>query len=334
MSKERSGEPGEIPVLLRTRPSGLGPVEEVVRKLVDLSAMALSPLIRFGTSTWSYEGWQGQVYIRQYAKSTFARECLEEYCQYQYQGEPLFRTVGNDSTFYRPPTANQLRRYLNQIPEDFEMCFKVWAEITIPSYAKQARIGASACKPNPRFLDAKLFDELVLAPYREAQFEPHAGPFLFEFQRHGMSAEELCSRLDKFFLILPRDFRYAVEVRNPGLLGFSYLQVLSRHGVTHVYNHWSPMLPLAEQHTRMQGFTAVFTALRLLTPLKMSYEAAKKRAEPYTKIVEELPQMRRETVQLVRQAVSEGRRAYVLVNNRSEGNAPLTVQALAGMLRS
>ena len=68
------------------------------------------------------------------------QECLGEYCQYQYHGEPLFRTVGNDSTFYRPPTANQLRRYLNQIPEDFEMCFKVWEEITIPSYAKQASL--------------------------------------------------------------------------------------------------------------------------------------------------------------------------------------------------
>jgi len=43
--------------------------------------------------------------------------------------------------------------------------------------------------------------------------------------------------------------------------------------------------------------------------------------------------MRRETVHLVRQAVKEGRRAYVLVNNRCEGNAPLTVQALAEMLR-
>jgi hypothetical protein len=36
--------------------------------------------------------------------------------------------------------------------------------------------------------------------------------------------------------------------------------------------------------------------------------------------------MQRETVHLVRQAVSEGRRAYVLINNRSKGNAPLTVQ--------
>jgi uncharacterized protein YecE (DUF72 family) len=143
----------------------------------------------------------------------------------------------------------------------------------------------------------------VTEPYREAKFEPHTGPFLFEFQRHGMSADEFCSRLGQFFLRLPREFRYAVEVRNPGLLGMGYLQVLLRHGVAHVYNHWSGMPPLAEQHTRMQGFTAVFTVLRLLTPLGISYAAAKKRAEPYTKIVEELPQMRTETVQLVRQAI-------------------------------
>ena len=49
------------------------------------------------------------------------------------------------------------------------------------------------------------------------------------------------------------DFRYAVEVRTSGLLGMSYLQVLSRHGVAHVYNHWSSMPPLAEQHAKMQG---------------------------------------------------------------------------------
>jgi len=43
--------------------------------------------------------------------------------------------------------------------------------------------------------------------------------------------------------------------------------------------------------------------------------------------------MRGETVQLVQQAVSEGRRTYELVNNRSEENAPLTVQGLAELLR-
>ena len=93
------------------------------------------------------------------------------------------------------------------------------------------------------------------------------------------------------------------------------------------------MPSLAEQHDWMGRFKASFTVLCLLTPLKLSYEAAKKQAEPYTKIVGELPEMRRDTVDLVRKAVAENRRAYVLVNNRAEGNAPLTVEALTNQLR-
>ena len=279
----------------------------------------------------TYEGWQGHVYEKQYGKSTFARERLDEHCQYQYQGEPLFRTVGNDSTFYRPPTANQLRHY-TQIPEDFQMCFKVWEEITIPRFAIHLRYGVKAGQPNPCFLDAKLFNEMVLTPYREAKFEPHAGPFLFEFQRHDLPTDEFCSRLDGFFCQLPKDFSYALEIRNTGLLGPDYRKVLETHGVGPVHNHWSYMQSLAGQHKLMETFTATFTVLRLLTPLKISYEAAKKRAEPYTKIVGELPEMRRETAELVGKAVAENLRAYVLVNNRSEGNAPLTVQALTESL--
>ena len=175
---------------------------------------------------------------------------------------------------------------------------------------------------------------VVLTPYRDAKFEPHTGPFLFVFQRHGLSSEEFRSRLDTFLGQLPKDFRYAVEIRNAGLLGSNYRKVLEHHGVAHAYNHWSYMPSLAEQHQRMERFTAPFTVLRLLTPLRMSYEAAKKRAEPYTKIVEELPEMRRDTVELVKKAVGEKRKVYVLVNNRSEGNAPLTIQALIKALQN
>ena len=60
-----------------------------------------------------------------------------------------------------------------------------------------------------------------------------------------------------------------------------------------------------------KGSQRCLRCCRLLTPLKMSYEAAKTRAEPYTKLVEELPRMRREMVQVARQAVREGRHAYV-----------------------
>ena len=302
-----------------------------IRTLRD---MPLSPLIRFGTSTWTYEGWQGQIYTRKYTKTAFTRECLGEFCQYLYRGQPLFRTVGNDATFYRPPSANQLTRYLTQIPEDFQMCFKVWEELTIPTYAKHARYGSRAGQVNPNFLNADAFTKLVLQPYRDAQFGPNTGPFLFEFQRHGMPAEEFIGKLDDFFDSVSAEFRYAVEIRNAGLLGPRYHDMLRAHGVAHVYNHWSYMPPLAEQHQRMETMTAPFTVIRLLTPLKMTYEAAKKRAEPYDKIVGELPEMRKDTVSLIQEATAENRSTYILVNNRAEGNAPLTIQALIDRLQT
>lgn len=38
--------------------------------------------------------------------------------------------------------------------------------------------------------------------------------------------------------------------------------------------------------------------------------------------------MRHETVTLIQQAIEENCQVYVLVSNRSEGNAPLTIQGL------
>ena len=91
---------------------------------------------------------------------------------------------------------------------------------------------------------------------------------------------------------------------------------------------------MLEQHEAMdETFTAPFTVLRLLTSRDTKYHDAVKAYQPYDKIVKPLPDMRRETVRLVRRANAGNLRSYVLVNNRSEGNAPETVQALADMLR-
>ena len=97
------------------------------------------------------------------------------------------------------------------------------------------------------------------------------------------------------------------------------------HGVTHLYNHYTALPSLLKQHAAMEEtFTAPFTVLRLLTPRNTKYHDAVKAYRPYDKIVRPLPEMRQETVSLVKAAVSRKRRVYVLVNNRSEGNAPST----------
>jgi hypothetical protein len=74
------------------------------------------------------------------------------------------------------------------------------------------------------------------------------------------------------------------------------------------------------------------SVLRLLTALKMSYETAKNEPSRTQRSWRNPPGMRRETVELVRKAVTENWRAYVLVNHRSEGSAPLTIQVLNDQL--
>jgi len=290
-------------------------------------------MVRFGTSTWAYEGWQGFVYNKSYPKKRFKQDCLAEYASYEYQGERLFQTVGFDFTFYGPPSANLLQHYAAQLPPDFKACSKVWEEITVPVFPDGLRYRKKA-GPNKRFLDIGYFLEMVLPPYDEG-FGEHTGPFMLEFQRSGIEPEDFLPRLDKFLSQLPTRYQYAVEVRTPSLLSPRYHDILKAHGVAHVYNHLYGMPSLAEQHQALgQSFPASFTILRLLTPRTMKYYQAVKAYEPYNKLVKPLPEMRTDTVTIVQHAMQRQVNAYVLVNNRSEGSAPLTVQALVDQLRS
>jgi hypothetical protein len=139
---------------------------------------------------------------------------------------------------------------------------------------------------------------------------------------------------EHFFGSLPTRYDYAVEVRTPALLGPRYYNMLKANRVAHVYNHLYGMPSLAEQHDALgRSFSAPFTVMRLLTPRNMAYHDAVKAYQPYQRLVRPLPNMRKDTIRLIDQAVGDRVRAHVLVNNRSEGSAPLTVQALVDQLK-
>ena len=53
------------------------------------TASRLSPLIRFGTSSWAFPGWHRIVYSTARSESWLSREGLREYARH-----PLLRTVG------------------------------------------------------------------------------------------------------------------------------------------------------------------------------------------------------------------------------------------------
>jgi uncharacterized protein YecE (DUF72 family) len=306
----------------RKQPSLFDDVAALPAPPADLVTLAARiPLaVRFGTSTWTYDGWAGDVYKRTYRGPQPARR-LEEYARY-----PLFRTVGIDSAYYEPPDEALLAAYARALPPGFSCVSKVWDRITAKWLDRER---------NPDFLSADLFKDAVLAPYASA-FRDHAGVFVFEFQAmRGKDRPELsqwAEQLDGFLRQLPRDFRYAVELRNPELLTDSHGAVLARHGVAHVFNSWNEMPPIGEQLDLPWTFPAGFTVARALLRPGRGFAAAVKLFEPYNQIREPQPEVRQDLLRLVAEVVRRHMEALILVNNRLEGNAPGTIRALAGAL--
>jgi len=280
----------------------------------ELTALArrLPANVRFGTSTWTYDGWTGDVYHRRYRGPQPAKR-LEEYVRY-----PLFRTVGIDSAFYEPPSDEVLRAYAKALPPGFPCVSKVWDQITV--------------KQNPGFLNAALFKEAVLGPYAR-EFRDHAGCFVFEFQ--AMRGKDLpdplewADQLDAFLAQLPADFRYAVELRNPELLTGLHGEVLKRHRVAHVFNSWTEMPTIGEQLEQPWAFPADFTIVRALLKPGRRYADAVKAFEPYDRIQEPQPELRRDLVEIIKEVLRRRIEAFILANNRAEGNAPGTIREVA-----
>jgi uncharacterized protein YecE (DUF72 family) len=282
----------------------------------ELTALAgrLPPNVRFGTSTWTYDGWTGDVYHRHYRGAQPAKR-LEEYVRY-----PLFRTVGIDSAFYEPPSEEVLRAYAKALPPGFPCVSKVWEQITV--------------KQSPDFLNAALFKEAVLGPYSRA-FRDHAGCFVFEFQ--AMRGKDLpdplqwADQLDTFLAELPPDFRYAVELRNPELFTGLHGEVLKRHRVAHVFNSWTEMPTIGEQLAQPWTFPADFTVVRALLKPGRRYSDAVKAFEPYDRIQEPQPELRRDLLKAIQEVLRRRIEAFILANNRAEGNAPGTIREVARM---
>jgi uncharacterized protein YecE (DUF72 family) len=289
----------------------------------------IPPNVRFGTSTWNYPGWRGLVYHRDYGIRGAAAKMLEEYAAF-----PLFGTVGIDSSFYAPPTEEVLRSYAEHLPSGFPCVSKVWSQLTVHTFTK-AQDPARAGKVNPDFLNQDLFLEEIYQPYQR-HFADNAGPFVFEFQTiaksSGIDAEAFANRLDQFFSGLPRERQYAVEIRNDEFLTPMYFAVLREHSVAHVFSSWTRMPPIGHQMDLPGSISGPFIVARALLRPGRTYDEAVDAFAPYDRIREPNPKLRRDLARLVEVAVRTRIPAYLLVNNRAEGSAPLTIAAVAEML--
>ncbi|MES2304761.1 MAG: DUF72 domain-containing protein [Gemmatimonadota bacterium] len=301
------------------------PSAEEIRSIAE----RVPELIRFGTSSWTYPGWKGLVYEKDYPATGAGARMLAEYSRW-----PLFRTVGVDSFFYAPPSPKTLLGYREALPDGFPCVTKVWDRITAHTFAnprEKARWGQA----NPDWLNAELFLAEVVAPMRE-HFSGHIGPFVFEFQaiakKDNLTPSRFAERLDQFFGALPTDLPYAVEIRNPEFLTPEYFTVLRTHGVAHVFNSWTRMPAIGEQLLLHDSITANFIISRALLRPGRTYSEAVDAFAPYDHVQDENPTLRADLVALAKAALELRIPAYLIVNNRAEGSAPLTIASVARRL--
>ncbi|HXG46923.1 MAG TPA: DUF72 domain-containing protein [Methylomirabilota bacterium] len=290
-----------------------------------------------GASSWKYPGWFGFIYERdryvkrgRFSAARFERHCLAEYAE-------TFPAVSLDAAYYQFLKPQQIAELAAQVPAGFRFAPKVCADITLKRFPQLARFGARAGQLNAHFLDADLFADAFLAPWEAARSK--VGLITFEFSRFGPGefarGAAFVEALETFLGKLPRGWPYGVEIRNRQWLHPEYFAALARHGVTHIYNAWTDMPPVGEQLALPGSNTnPALLAGRFLLRERRTYEQAVKQFSPYDRIQDPNPEGRAAAADLVKRGWrSQGRTTVmVLVNNRFEGHAPGTIQAIVEQL--
>lgn len=303
----------------------VSPEPAVVGQDVVATAAALPPEVRIGTSSWSFPGWRGIVYAAEHSAEMLARRGLTAYADH-----PLLRCVGIDRTFYAPVDCSVFAEYAGAVGDDFRFLVKAHEHCTLARFPKHARYGADAGERNRRFLDSAYAIDRVVGPAVDGLGDK-LGVLLFQCPpQHtatfgGPSA--FAERLGQFLSALPRGPRYAVEVRNPELLSDEYAAALADAGATHCLNVHPTMPPVAIQAQQVGHGDA--TIIRWMLHSGYRYEEAKAHYEPFNRLVDPDPEARAMVARLCSDAARERRQAFVIINNKAEGSAPLSAFALA-----
>ncbi|HEX8169749.1 MAG TPA: DUF72 domain-containing protein [Thermoanaerobaculia bacterium] len=183
--------------------------------------------VLIATQGWNYAAWVGPFY----PPGTKPAEFLTTYAR-------AFRGVEVDATFYAAPDARTVRNWLERTPAEFTFALKMPKEIT----------------HERRLRDAEpLLDDFL---GRASELGPKLGPMLLQLGRD-FTPDEL-SALEGFVPRLPREFRFAVEVRHHRWTREDVLPrltaLLAQHGVALALSdgRWiarETLLALAEEPT-------------------------------------------------------------------------------------
>ncbi len=314
----------------------------------------LAQNILIGTASDRYAGWIGQIYSQgRYEKGItrrshkigdkpFTEETLPVASVTEYfEHFPLLEI---DYTFHRPllesngnpsPNFQVLKSYRQEMKKGDLILLKAPQMII----ARKLRKGGGFVE-NENYLNADIFTKQFYQPAVEI-LGPCLNGIIFEQEYHikndRIPISKLAQDLDDFFGKIPKETRYHIELRTEAYLADPIFEELKKHGVGFVFSHWTWLPPLRKQFAKVRAeffSSGKQVVIRLITPLRMSYEESYAKAFPFDKMIPGMPdpEMVEDTAKIVNESIKDKVQVNLIINNRAGGNAPLLAQQITDRL--
>ncbi|HEY3166303.1 MAG TPA: DUF72 domain-containing protein [Candidatus Binatia bacterium] len=250
-----------------------------------------------GTSSWSSSDWVGSFYPPHLRPGQF----IEAYAR-------RFRAVEIDSTYYSIPPPHVVSSWREKTPPGFVFAAKIPSVITHEKVLKDCQPELTEFLKNMALLGDRLGPLLLQFPYFNSNTFVSRAPF----ER----------RLRPFLQCLPKEFKFALEIRNKNWISWDFLELLREHRVAFalVARAWMP--PIDTLAKALDLVTGEFAYVRFIGDRK-DIEAKTKK---WDHLVEDKTAEMTVWTNELKKIVTKGVKSYAFFNNHYAGFAPGSVK--------
>jgi uncharacterized protein YecE (DUF72 family) len=269
------------------------------------------PNLLVGTSSWSSPDWRGTFY----PDSTEPGEMIGVYAS-------KLPTVEIDTTWYHMPSRKMVEAWKSKTPEGFIFSAKVPNVISHEKYLEGCEAELNEFISVMSILGEKLGPLILQFPYVAKGKDP-------EEYRTGA---DFIRRLKGFVDLLPKEFKWGIEIRNSRWVQPPLLDILRNHDISLVFIDYYTMDPLPRLVHREDIYTAPFAYVRFLGNRKQMDAAVKaaressQRKRDWESLVKDCANQMKTWIPPIKGLLTRGMPVYVYFNNHYAGYAPGSVE--------
>ena len=269
------------------------------------------PNLLVGTSSWSSPDWCGTFY----PNLTEPGEMIRVYAS-------KLPTVEIDTTWYHMPGRKMVEAWKSKTPEGFIFSAKVPGVISHEKYLEGCSAELNEFISVMSILGEKLGPLILQFPYVAKGRDPQ------EYE----TGADFVRRLKHFVQLLPKEFKWGIEIRNPRWVQPPLLEILRNRDISLVFIDYYTMEPLPKLAHRAEVFTAPFVYVRFLGNRK-AMEAAVKEAQEsgqrkraWESLLKDCAEQMKKWIPPIKLLLAQKIPVYVYFNNHYAGYAPGSVE--------